>query len=343
VLKLPVQPPEVALNKLRALQYFVACASEGSLSRAAASLGVSVPAVAKLVGALERSLNTRFFERSSRGLALTASGAAYLEACEPALAELAEADEQARSAASRVSGTVVVAVQHVIAQECLGPALGSFRGRYPEIQLDLRDLATLAPSRMRGVDVFLTAGWPEAGDLIHRRIGTGGFVVCAAPGYWAKRGMPQRPRDLEDHDCLLIRNPDGTVLDLWNFARGAEKESVAVRGWLVTSNAQRDVVVRAAVAGEGVVRVFDWTDQPEMASGALVPALLDWTATDAPPVNLLYRASVRRVPRVRVFIDFITAIFRGISSRQRPGTVSGEIPRWRLQRHYERASAVRGS
>ena len=327
------------MDKLRSLQYFTACAREGSLSGAARGLHVSVAAVAKLLGALERELGVRLFERSAQGLALTASGASYLEACLPALESLADADEQVRGSAGRVRGNVVVAVQHQIAQACLAPALPAFHARYPEIQLDLRDFAGHAGPQAEGVDVFLSLGWPQVGDMVHRQIGAAGFIVCAAPAYWAAHGIPQRPRDLEGHVCLLINTPDGTVFDLWSFARGNEKEAVTVRGWLLASNRQRDVVVRAALAGEGVVRFLDWTNPAELASGALVPVLLDWDAADAPPINLVYRPSVRRTARVRAVIDFVTEIFRDVGARQRPGVVSAAPPRWRRGR-FSRASAI---
>ena len=107
------------MDKLRSLQYFVAAAEASSLSAAARRFGVSTAAVSKLIQSLERELGLKLFERHAHGLALTAGGAAYLDACRPALAQLADADEQASAATSRVSGTVVVGVQPVIAQECL--------------------------------------------------------------------------------------------------------------------------------------------------------------------------------------------------------------------------------
>src|SRR5690242_17299192 len=99
------------MDKLRSLHYFVAAAETSSFSAAARRFGVSTAAVAKLIQSLERELGLTLFERHAKGLVLTASGAAYLESCRPALDQLALADEQASAAHSRISGTVVVAVQ----------------------------------------------------------------------------------------------------------------------------------------------------------------------------------------------------------------------------------------
>src|SRR5204863_3187594 len=172
------------MDKLRALQYLAAAAAEGSFSAAARSLEVSVPAVMKSINALERELGTRLFDRTPRGLSLTAAGAGYLEACLPALRQIADADEQARNAASRVRGTVVAGVQHVIANGLLTPALPMFHARYPEIELDLRAVPSVTPEHTAGLDVLVVMGWAQLNDMVRRQIGTGRFIVVASPSYW---------------------------------------------------------------------------------------------------------------------------------------------------------------
>ena len=327
------------MDKLRALEYFVAAAREKSFSGAARQLGVSVAAVAKLVASLEKALGVLLFERSSHGLTLTAAGGSYLDACLPALEQLTEADEQTRASVARAPGTVVVGVQHVIADGRLTRALPRFHARYPEITLDIREFQRMTDEETSGIDVFLVRGWPNLPNLVHRRIAAGGFIVLASPDYWARHGTPQRPKDLERHNCLTIRALEGTVMDLWEFRRGQEEESVTARGWLMVSNAHREMAISQALAGEGVVRVLDWTNMHDISSGALVRALGDWESTEVPPVNLLYRASVRRIPRARLFIDFVTELFQELETmRGQPLAASGR-PEWK-GRHYGRSSAM---
>ncbi len=331
------------MDKLRALQYFVAAADGASFSAAARSLGVSVAAVAKLVGALERQLGIALFERHAGGLALTAGGVTYLESCRPALERLVEADEQASGTLTRLRGTVVVGVQPVIAQECLTPALPRFQALHPEIQLDIRHFMRVTEEQTRGVDAFLVMGWPHAGDLVQRHLGATSFVVCAAPSYWAQHGMPQHPAELERHNCLCIRGNMGTLMDLWRFRRGDERVSVSARGSLVVDNVHRDMVRDLAVAGVGVARLLDWHQRQghELASGALVAALTDWAMDEeVPPINLLYPPSVRRIPRVRAFLDFATQLFRDIELQRQHRVPSTTVPRWALARR-PRASATR--
>jgi LysR family transcriptional regulator, regulator for bpeEF and oprC len=330
------------MDKLRSLHYLAAAAEAGSFSGAARRLDLSVAAVSKLIIALERELGLQLFERHANGLSLTASGASYLEACQPALAMLAEAEQQATSAGSRARGTVVVGVQPVIAQQCLTSVLPRFNALHPDIQLDMRYLIDTSPEECRGVDVVLVLGWPDrTGDLVHRKIGAAGFVVCAAPSYWRAQGMPRHPLELEHHACLAIRGNTGTLMDSWDFHKGDERVSVTVRGWLLTDNALRDMVIDIAVAGGGVVRLLDWHERAgkELATGALVPALADWHQPDVPPVNLLYPPSVRRIPRVRLFIDFVTQVFNDIERQRDRRAPASAPPEWR-KAHRARASSV---
>jgi DNA-binding transcriptional LysR family regulator len=332
------------LDKLRSLHYFVAAAEASSFSASARRFGVSTTAVAKLIQSLERELGLRLFERHAHGLALTAGGAAYLEACRPALDQLSDADEQASAVTSRVSGTIVVGVQPVIAQECLTLALPRFNTLYPDILVDVRYFMRATEESTRGVDMFLVMGWPQhAGDLVRRQLGATSHVICAAPSYWAAHGVPTHPSELERHNCLCIRNNTGSVMDLWRFKRGDEHVSVTARGWLVVDNAHRDTVRDIAVAGAGVARLLDWHKRKGMqiASGLLVPALTDWEHDDVPPVNLLYPPSARRIPRVRLFMDFVTQLFRDIEQQREVRAPSTAMPRWAKARR-PRASATVG-
>ena len=327
------------MDKLRALQYFAAAAAENSLSGAARRFGVSAAAVAKSINGLESSLRTRLFDRTMRGLTLTAEGVRYLRACSPALAQLAQADERLRESSLRPKGTVVVGIQHVIARGCLTASLPRFHERHPDIELDIRDFQRVAPEQFGGVDVVLVLGWPKVENFVLRVLHASRFMVVASSGYWAEHGVPSHPRDLTRHVCLPIRAVDGTVMDMWSFTRSGEQATVAARGWLTTSNAHRDLVIELATAGHGVIQILDWTNRPELASGALVRVLADWESSEAIPVNLLYRASVRRIPRVRLFIDFAIEIFQEVASSRGHAMAGTERPAW-LRRHYERASTL---
>ena len=330
------------MDKLRALEYFIAAAEEASLSAAARRHGVSVAAVAKLVNSLEARLKVKLFERRAQGIVLTAAGTAYLESCRPLVTALAEADEVATGATSRVRGTVVVGVQPVIAQECLTPAMPRFLAANPEIQVDIRYFMRPTEEQVRGMDVMLVVGWPKADDLVQRRLGAVSYVVCAAPSYWAAKGVPRHPSELAQHNCLCVRSSQsGAVMDLWRFQRGDEEVPVVARGTVVADNAHRDMVRDLLVAGIGVGRILEWDTRLDarFASGALVPVLRDWSSPEVPPVTLLHPPSVRRVPRVRLFIEWVTHLFAEIEhSRNAPLPATG-VPHW-LKAQKPRTSAT---
>jgi LysR family transcriptional regulator, regulator for bpeEF and oprC len=329
------------MDKLRSLQYFIAAAECGSFSQAARRFEVSIPAVAKLVAALERDLGVALFERSPQGLVLTAHGGAYLEQCRPAVEMLDGAEEEVRASTSRPRGVLAIGVQHLIANTVLAEALPRFHARYPDIQVDLRDITQVTgEDERRSIDAFVSMSWPDMPDMIHRRIGSSFFRVCASREYWARCGMPQHPSELAGHNCLTIRTQRGALMDLWKFSRGKEKASVVVGGWLMASNTHRDTVIKLALAGHGVIRVLDFTSEADFAEGRLVEALPDWVADDSPPVHLSYWPSGRRTARVKVFLDFVTQAFREIEQRRGSAQLYA-APRWATSR-YGRASAIEG-
>jgi LysR family transcriptional regulator, regulator for bpeEF and oprC len=326
------------MDKLRALEYFVASAEEGSFAGAGRRLDVSVPSVHKLINSLEHSLGVRLFERTAKGLSLTASGQSYLEACQPLLAELAAVDEVVNRSTQRPAGVVVLGAHPQLAKHVLLPALPAFHARYPEIQIDLRVVNRTSDVDTGIVDVFLLHGWPDDPDFVHRRLGHTATRVVASPNYWRRYGIPADPTELARHTCMLMRNPNGTLIDLWEFARGDDKLAVTVNGWLSSNG--REVILDAVLAGEGVGRFTEVTTRAHLQSGLLVPVLGDWQVVGGPPVNLLYRPAQRRSPRVRLMIDFLVGLFDDGDSDCAAGEHS-ERPQWHRSGRSRASTAQR--
>jgi DNA-binding transcriptional LysR family regulator len=323
------------VDKLRALQYFLAAAEEGSLSGAARELGVSLAAVAKLVATLERELGTALFDRTSRGLNLTADGEAYLDACRPAVEQIEAASDAVRFAKDQPRGTVVVGAPSMVIRHCLIPALYGFHRRFPELVVDIRNVGRLTEPAAKGVEVFLLMGWQQPHDLVSRQLAVTRVVTCASPSYWAEHGVPQRPSDLINHQCFSYRNPDGVLLDHWRFSRDSLVEDVPVNGWL--SGSDRESLLDAVLSGAGVMRLSELTILEHLHSGRLVSALDDWEMLDCPPITLLYRQNHRRIPRLRVFVDFSISLFtelQSVASSGQSRILKDTFPRW-----YRKSSA----
>lgn len=325
------------MDKLRALQYFVASAQERSFTAASRRLEVSVPAILKLVNALERNLGGALFDRSAQGLKLTAAGERYLEACQPALAQLHAADLTVRAGASEPRGTIIVGAHAELVDM---PWLSEFHGLYPDVHIDVRPV-TRATIQTTPADVYLVHGWPVQPDMVRRVVAQPQLLTCASPDYWANYGIPACPEALADHECLLYCNDEGTVNDLWLYERQGEKLAITARGWLVSS--ARTVMVAAALAGKGVLRASDLLVVEHLKRGSLIPVLREWDMADAPPFNMLYRSHQRRNALTRAFMDFVVEAFRKLEAEQshraerRPFV---ERPSW-SRRGYRRASAGR--
>jgi DNA-binding transcriptional LysR family regulator len=328
------------MDKLRALEYFSVAAEEHSFTGAARRLGVTTPAIVKLVNTLERSLGAALFDRTARGLTLTADGQNYLETCQPALEQLASADELITRATVQPRGIVVVGTPTMIGQHCILPALPKFHARYPDIQVEFCDVKGIHSTDAKSFDVIVSHHWPEHADFVKRALAPASYLVCASPGYWAANGVPKHPRDLERHNCVGYRNFQGTIYDLWKFEKDGKEESVAANSWFVTDD--RDTMLDAVIAGHGIGRFLDLTTRGPLRSGLLVAALLDWESLESPTVELLYRPAHRRTPRIRAFIDFVSELFLELSGERKERVeqlAPRERPRW-LGRNYRRTSAA---
>jgi len=334
------------MDKLKALEYFMAAVEEGSFARAAQRLEISVPAVQKLVGALERTLGVALLERGARGVRLTPSGSEYLDRCRPLLAELdelAQAERRLKGSTERASGTLAVAAHPQLAHHVMLPTLPRFHALYPEVEIDFRTVHRISDVDAATADVLLLHGWPEVPpDYVHRRLGGAHSLIMAAPEYWAVHGVPQQPAELAQHTCLLMRNPAGILLDLWEFMREGKTVQVPVRGWM-SSNA-REAVLDLVIGGHGVGRFTELTTRDHVRSGRLVPVLLDWEVQGGPPVNLLYKAALRGAPRLRAFVDHALQCWRELEARgdTLATRVSTDRPAWHLRGYGRASAAVRG-
>lgn len=293
------------MDKLRALQYFIAAAEEGSFSGAARRLDVSVPSITKLIAGLERELGIRLMDRNTQGLKLTTKGRAYLETCAPLVEQLLRAEYSVAMPEQRSERILVVGAPGLLSRLILIPALKRFRAQHAHVHVELRaiDHLTVTDAQTQGLDVLVALGWPGNVSLVQRRLAQSRLIICASPAYWERHGIPERPSDLVKHQCLLVRTPEGTVLDLWRHVRSGEAEQVAVRGWLVSES--RDYVLQAVLDGQGVGRFADVSVWPHVREGSLQPVLVDWDSHDSPPFSALYRPDTKRDPEIQALISFL--------------------------------------
>jgi LysR family transcriptional activator of dmlA len=217
------------MDKLQAIRYFLRVIEAGSFSAAARQLEVSPPAVTKLVAALEREIGTRLLHRDAHRVALTPDGEIYLKTCSRIVVDLERAEQLLNAGRTKASGKLVVGMSRVLGANCVMPFVQEFISQQPSIELDFR-LVHYPHENAAGLcDVLVLIGWHHDNDWIARIIAPTRFITAAAPAYWSRHGAPADPADLERHQCLVHRVPNGVVLDLWRYSRGEESRNVALR------------------------------------------------------------------------------------------------------------------
>ena len=289
------------------LKVFIQVVQQGSFAGAARQLDLTPSAVTRAVAALETTLGARLLQRTTRKVALTEAGAAYLERVRPLLDELERAGEELQANTGQVGGTVRVTASVAYGQTVLVPMLPALHAKHPALEIDLILSDTMLDLVAQRIDVALRLGPSVDSSLVGMQVRPVRFRVCASPAYVRKHGRPRQPADLARCDCLRFPLPGYRTQ--WTFRdQNGHAEIVAVRGWLVMSTAL--ALHRAALDGLGPTLLGDWLIDADIAAGRLVDLFPshEVTATNFDSVVSLLYASREHVPRrVRAFVDFVKA------------------------------------
>jgi DNA-binding transcriptional LysR family regulator len=288
------------------LNAFVAVARAKGFRDAARSSGSSASALSEAVRRLEAQLGVRLLNRTTRSVAPTEAGARLLDQLEPAIAEVDAALDVVNRFRDKPAGTLKLNVPISAARLVLPAIVPAFLAAYPEIRLEILADDSFVDVLVAGCDAGIRYGERLEQDMIAVPIGprVQCFATAAAPGYLDRRGRPKHPRDLLAHDCLNSRFTSRAVPP-WEFERNGEIVRVEPKGpLLVSAGGATDLAVDAAIAGTGIISLFeDWL-RPHLDSGALEPVLKPWWQSFPGP--FLYYPGRRLVPApLRAFIDFI--------------------------------------
>ena len=282
-----------------ALRAFVRIVERGSMTAAATDLGVSQPAVSKLLRNLEAHAGARLIERNSRALRPTAQGLSLYEAAGGALAVIDAALEGVRSDVAAIGGSLRLHGPACIGEGHLHRIVTNFQDRYPAVTVELIIENRSVDLIHENVDLALRMGPPADQNTIVRRIGFSRRILVASPAYLCRRGRVSACEDLNGHD-IVATNASllGGILPL---RRGDQKIEVSVRPKLITNNAQ--VLIDALKAGKGVGTTQVLLVADELKSGALIRVLPEYEI-EPTEFFLVYPSSKFLRPTVRAFIDF---------------------------------------
>lgn len=293
------------MDKLAAMRVFVKIADAGTLSAASLQLGLSLTSVSRQLIALEEALGTTLVERTTRHLSLTEAGLLYYERAKHILEEVAETERGLTAQTGTASGRLHVSAPSLLGRLRLAPILPGFLTEQTRVSIDLMLVDRPVRLAEEGIDVALRVGPLDDSGLIVRKLDDIQLVVCAAPDYLRRRGEPATPDDLVEHDCLAFGDVPGVAE--WSFEDGAVRRSLRIPTRLCANDF--DALVRAALAGVGLVRVPSWQVAHCLADGRL-RIVLD--AYQRPPTSLSILTLRNRLllPKVRAFVDFLQQHWR---------------------------------
>ncbi len=304
------------MDQLAAMTTFVKVVESGSLSRAAQSIPTSLTSVSRQIAALEAHYGTPLIVRTTRSLSLTDDGRLLYERAKTVLAEMKDIETVLSSKRREPSGRLRVSAPTLMGRLLIAPLLPEFLRRHPSLSIDLLLVDRAVDMIEEDIHLALRVGRLPDSQFIARKLGEIAMIVCAAPDYLQRRGVPQAPSDLNGHDCLLFSDTPGSAE--WRFAiDGKVKCKVRLSGSLWINSL--DALVAAAKDGAGIVRVPSWQVAQDIAAGRLQPILTAY-APPPTPIHLLFPPSRVGSFKTRLFADYLVEqrkngdLLRGVSS-----------------------------
>ncbi len=293
---------------LKSLRMALAVADTGSFRSAARLLEMAPSSLSHAITELELTLKLRLFHRTTRSVALTVEGEAFLSRIRPVLSELRVAvDEINQQQDGSISGELRINTPFAAARYLLKQVVPAFMKLHPDIELELRHEERPVDIVADGCDAGIRLGSSVPTDMIGVPFGgKARFVPVASPGYLQQYGLPVHPAELKAHRCIRIRMPRGERY-AWEFERQGERVELDVPGSLTVN--RMALMIEAAEGGLGVAFVLEQAVAQSLADGKLQLLLNDWCQDE--PGLMLYYPGRRNVPApLRAFISFIQALGR---------------------------------
>jgi DNA-binding transcriptional LysR family regulator len=299
-------PNNSSLPQLDDLSVFLAVAGAGGFRRAASWLNLSPSTVSETISRLEARLGVPLFTRTTRSVQLTEAGRALAERLEPVMAEARAAIDDAASSQGTVRGRLKLNVPGAVMVDILPPLIDGFLRAYPEVRIEILVDDNLVDIVSKGCDAGIRYGEHLAQDMIAVPIGprTQQAALAAAPAYIEARGMPAKPEELLEHDCIRMRFASGHLIE-WEVEKDGEVKILDPPARLILGTASPATIIGHAAAGLGIVQTFrNWLD-PSFESGALVPILQDWWPEFSGP-QLYFPRRFAPAP-LRAFLDYVAS------------------------------------
>ncbi|MGO4128366.1 LysR family transcriptional regulator [Inquilinus sp. YAF38] len=288
-----------------AMIVFAQVVDSRSFSAAAVRLGLSKSAVSKQIAKLEDRLGARLLNRTTRTLSPTDAGQDFYERCLRVVREVEEAERAISHLSAEPRGLLRLSAPASFGREYLAPLVPEMLARWPELRIEALFEDRFVDVVAEGFDLVIRITRLQDSSLVARRIASCRRVVCAAPSYLERHGVPRSPADLTRHDCILYSY--ATDQNEWEFlGPDGRLETVRVDGRLRANNAE--VTLATLLAGAGLALSPDFIVGPDIAAGRLVPLLTDYEN----PFGAIYAVwphNRNLAPKVRAVVDFLVERF----------------------------------
>jgi DNA-binding transcriptional LysR family regulator len=291
----------IVQSSLTELDAVLMVARRGKFRTAALELGVSTTALSNAVGKLERTLGVRLFNRTTRSVSLTEAGQQFVAQVAPAVRDIHEAMEVARSQTATPSGTLRINAFPTAAREIFSSLVLPFLRAHPQVHVDIVTEGRLVDVVAGGFDLGVRSADLVPADMIALPLGdVRRNVVVATPSYLNERGTPMVPQDLAEHSCLRVRLPNGAI-HRWPFEKGGKSVHIDVQGALTLDEAS--LARTAVLASLGLALAMESDVRDDIEAGRLVRVLEDWTPTLS-PLSLYYPSRRNPTAAFKAFVDF---------------------------------------
>jgi DNA-binding transcriptional LysR family regulator len=283
------------------LSEFLAIVRQGSFRAAAIELGVTAGAISQALQVLERRLGLPLFHRTTRKISLTEAGERLLAQLAPAADVITTTLDELAQLRAGPSGTLRLLVHRVAVPHVITPVMPAFRRAWPDLKVEITVEDTHAEIVAGGYDAGIRIGEYIDRDMVAVRVSPSfRWLVLGAPSYFEKRGRPEVPEDIAQHECIRYRRPDVGDVYRWEFERDGQSLSIDPPGSLVINDP--DVFRALAVEGLGLIYTSSLLASKELEAGLLEP-VLEAFAPSRDAFFIYFPRTSRNQPKLRAFVE----------------------------------------
>jgi DNA-binding transcriptional LysR family regulator len=286
------------MDKLEAMRVFIVVAECQSFVAASRKLDLSAPAVTRSVAQLEKALGVRLFNRTTRHVRLTDSGARFFQDAKRILEDVDQAIATASGSYTEPKGVLSVTAPVLFGQIHIAPILTEYLQQNPSVSVRAVFYDRISNILDEGLDVAIRIGHLKDSSIYATPVGSVQRLVCASPSYLQKHGIPRHPSELKDHEIIQASTVEPS--STWQFESSTGKESVKVSPRLHCS--QNGAAITAAKQGFGITRLMSYQVGEELKNGSLTRILQDYENKPL-PVSIVHLEGRQANAKIRAFID----------------------------------------